>query len=145
MESSRPDAPESTFDDGDLYDVLFGNFDYGLDFYMGLAREAKGPVLDIACGTGRVMLPALQAGLDVEGLDLYDGMLDRLRTKAAGLGLQPVLHRARLSVHPPAFNKDNEVELVEGLGSLQGQLHQHAVDFGKEVGFEGLVIDYEIS
>ena len=40
------------FDDGELYDVLFKNCTYGLDFYVPLAREAKakGPVLDIACG-----------------------------------------------------------------------------------------------
>jgi Transposase zinc-binding domain/Putative transposase len=41
-----------------------------LDFYVGLAHAAKGPVLDIACGTGRVLLPVLQAGIDADGLDL---------------------------------------------------------------------------
>ena len=94
MESPHPAAQQSTFDNGDLYDVLFSNFDYGLDFYLGLAKEANGPVLDIACGTGRVMLPCMQAGVDVEGLDLYDGMLDRLRAKADAKGLKPRLHRA---------------------------------------------------
>ncbi len=87
-------AQNSPFDDGDSYDLLFNNFDYGLDFYVTLAREADGPVLDMACGTGRVMLPCLRLGLNVEGLDLYDGMLDRLRRKAAAEGLSPRLHRA---------------------------------------------------
>ena len=38
----------------------------GLDFYLGLARAADGPVLDVACGTGRIMLPCLKAGVDEE-------------------------------------------------------------------------------
>ena len=42
--------------------------DYGIDFYVGLAREAKGPVLDIACVTGRALLPVLQARVDGDGM-----------------------------------------------------------------------------
>ena len=92
---STPSTPEqSTFDDGEMYDVVCAGLDYGIDFYAGLAREAKGPVLDVACGTGRILLPLLQAGIDVDGLDLYEGMLSTLRRKAAALGLSPTLHRA---------------------------------------------------
>ena len=32
----------SPFADGELYDVLIGGLDYGVDFYVGLAREAGG-------------------------------------------------------------------------------------------------------
>jgi 2-polyprenyl-3-methyl-5-hydroxy-6-metoxy-1,4-benzoquinol methylase len=67
--------------------MLAKDLPFGLDFYLGLAREAKGPVLDIACGTGRILLPCLQAGVDIEGLDLYEPMLAPLRAKAAALGL----------------------------------------------------------
>jgi hypothetical protein len=58
----------SIFDDGDAYDRVLGGKDitYGLDFYVGLARAANGPVLDVACGTGRILLPCLQAGVDEE-------------------------------------------------------------------------------
>jgi SAM-dependent methyltransferase len=81
------------FDDGALYDLLLGNIDYGLDFYLKLARAAPGPVLDVCCGTGRVLLPCLQAGVAAEGLDFFPGMLAQLRKKAAALGLQPTLHQ----------------------------------------------------
>src|SRR5262245_24052186 len=84
----------STFDDGDAYDLVLKDIPYGFDFYTSLARQAEGPVLDIACGTGRILLPCLEAGVDIEGLDLYQGMLDRLRNKAAGLGLEQRLHLA---------------------------------------------------
>jgi SAM-dependent methyltransferase len=87
----------SIFDDGDFYDVLLKDFPYGLDFYVGLARQAKGPVLDVACGTGRILLPCLQAGVDIDGLDLFEPMLKTLRAKAAALGLAPSLHRADMS------------------------------------------------
>jgi SAM-dependent methyltransferase len=87
----------SVFDDGDVYDLVLSDIPYGLDFYCTLARETNGPVLDIACGTGRIMLPCLEAGVDIEGLDLYEPMLKRLRTKAAARNLAPRLHQADMS------------------------------------------------
>ena len=85
------------FDDGALYDLFCEQLDYGLDFYLNLARSAGGPVLDVACGTGRILLPCLKAGVDVEGLDLFPGMLTRLRHKAAALGFEPRLHQCSMA------------------------------------------------
>ena len=87
----------STFDDGDVYDLVGDNVPYGLDFYVALARKADGPVLDVACGTGRILLPCLQAGVDIEGLDLFEPMLETLRAKAAALNLSPRLHQSDMS------------------------------------------------
>lgn len=87
----------STFDDGDVYDLVLKDIPYGFDFYVALARGAKGPVLDVACGTGRILLPCVQAGVDIEGLDLFEPMLTTLRAKAAALNLSPRLHRADMS------------------------------------------------
>lgn len=91
--SEQPELP-SPFDDGGLYDLLFENFDYGLEFYLELAQAAGGPVLDIACGTGRILLPCLKAGVDVDGLDLSPALLERLKFKAQQLGFQPTLYQA---------------------------------------------------
>jgi SAM-dependent methyltransferase len=96
-ERSPPAAEATPFDDGALYDIFFERLDLGLDFYLGLAQAAVGPVLDVACGTGRIMLPCLKAGVDVEGLDLYQGMLSRLRQKASALGFDPKLHRSNMA------------------------------------------------
>src|SRR5687767_1103195 len=87
----------SIFADGDVYDLVGKDVSYGLDFYVTLAREASGPVLDIACGTGRILLPCLQAGVDIEGLDLFEPMLKTLRAKGAAWGLSPRLHQADMS------------------------------------------------
>jgi len=85
--STHPAA--SPFDDGDMYDRLMGGLDYGVEFYVGLARQAGGPILDVCCGTGRILLPCLLAGADGDGLDLAPGMLATLRAKAAALNLAP--------------------------------------------------------
>jgi ubiquinone/menaquinone biosynthesis C-methylase UbiE len=44
------------------YDLEYGQFQGDLDFYVALAREAAPPVLELACGTGRVTLPIARAG-----------------------------------------------------------------------------------
>jgi SAM-dependent methyltransferase len=94
----KPPAAEATpFDDGALYDLVVGNLDFDLDFYLSLAQAARGPVLDVACGTGRIMLPCLKAAVDVEGLDLFPGMLTRLREKASALGFNPRLHESNMA------------------------------------------------
>ncbi|MFT3768290.1 MAG: class I SAM-dependent methyltransferase [Minicystis sp.] len=51
------------------------------DFYASLARETGGPVLELGCGTGRVLLPIAQEGIECVGLDLSPAMLDVLRAK----------------------------------------------------------------
>ncbi|MCI0744870.1 MAG: class I SAM-dependent methyltransferase [Verrucomicrobia subdivision 3 bacterium] len=94
---SGPATNATPFDDGALYDLLLGDFDLGLDFYVGLAKAARGPVLDVACGTGRILIPCLKAGVDVEGLDLFPAMLTRLREKASALGFNPTLHQADMA------------------------------------------------
>jgi SAM-dependent methyltransferase len=91
------DKLPSVFDDGDAYDLVLKDIPYGLDFYVALARAANGPVLDITCGTGRILLPCLEAGVDIEGLDLFEPMLKTLRAKATALGLSPRLHQADMS------------------------------------------------
>jgi len=89
----RPEGAAATpFDDGEMYDAVLGDIEFDRGFYLDLARRAGGPVLEVACGTGRILLPCLAAGADVEGVDLFPAMLERLRAKAAALGLAPRLH-----------------------------------------------------
>jgi SAM-dependent methyltransferase len=54
-------------------------------FYIRQARAARGPVLEVACGTGRVTIPVAKAGIRVTGLDLSPHMLAIARSKADGL------------------------------------------------------------
>lgn len=82
------DAP-SPYTRADLYDLLFRDYAADLGFYLGIAKAAGGPVLDVGCGTGRVLLRALEAGLDADGVDDSPDMLERLRLNAAARGLTP--------------------------------------------------------
>ena len=70
--------------------------DTGIAFYASLARETGGPVLEIACGTGRVAIPIARQGFAVTGLDVVPGMLERARSKAAGLPIRWIEGDARV-------------------------------------------------
>jgi SAM-dependent methyltransferase len=88
--TSRP----SPFDEPELYDLVFEGYREDIPFWLDEARRGKGPVLDLACGTGRVLLPILEAGIDADGLDLFAPMLERARAKAEAIGKRPRLVRA---------------------------------------------------
>ena len=88
--ASRAPAP-SPFDDAREYDRIFDTLDFDVAFWRGLAAAARGPVLDIGCGTGRITLPMLAAGADVDGLDASRPMLARLEEKARARGFTPRL------------------------------------------------------
>jgi SAM-dependent methyltransferase len=64
-------------------------------FFVDLAREASGPVLEMGCGTGRVLLPCARAGARVTGADLSAAMLDVCRRKLAA---EPEDVRARVDL-----------------------------------------------
>lgn len=77
----------SPYEAPELYDLLFDTLDFDLAYWAGAARAAGGPVLEIACGTGRILLPVAKAGVDIDGLDAAPAMIARLRAKAAAAGL----------------------------------------------------------
>lgn len=61
------------------------NGEQALEFYMDHARLTRGPILEPMCGTGRFLIPMLQAGFDVQGFDASFYMLDACRKKYARL------------------------------------------------------------
>lgn len=48
------------------------------DFYVDLAKRIGGPVLELACGTGRILLPIAREGIAIHGVDLSVSMLEVL-------------------------------------------------------------------
>ena len=57
-------------------------------FYHTYASAAKGPILEPMCGTGRFLLPLVEDGFDVYGLDASSHMLQALRDKARARNLE---------------------------------------------------------
>lgn len=54
-----------------------------VDFFLELARQSGGPVLEIGSGTGRVLIPTARAGIEIVGLDSSASMLEVCRGKLA--------------------------------------------------------------
>ena len=52
-----------------------------IDFYLEEAGDSNGPVLELGCGTGRILLPIARAGIPITGLDMSTHMLDVCRQK----------------------------------------------------------------
>ena len=77
----------SLYDAPDLYDRLVppGPCE---PFYLDLADRVGGPVLELACGSGRLTLPLARGGREVVGLDVSPAMLDAARVKAVRAGLE---------------------------------------------------------
>lgn len=73
---------------GDHYDRLFNELNWDIPFWLEQANRYGGPILELACGTGRVAIPLAQAGYRVTGIDNAPGMLDQARIKAAAAGVQ---------------------------------------------------------
>jgi SAM-dependent methyltransferase len=71
------------------WDLLRGDTSEWADraFYRSIIESNRGPALDVGCGTGRLMLDYLSAGLDVDGVDISPEMLALCRTKAANMGV----------------------------------------------------------
>lgn len=77
-----------------FYDLQFETRDEDVDWARRLAGRTGGPILELACGSGRIAVPLASDGHTVVGLDLSAAMLSRARDRA---------HRAGV-----------EVELIEG-------------------------------
>ncbi|MFU8889216.1 MAG: class I SAM-dependent methyltransferase, partial [Trueperaceae bacterium] len=62
------------------YDDWAADMTADVPFYVDLAREADGPIVELAVGTGRVAIPvALATGRRVTGVDASPGMLRQAR------------------------------------------------------------------
>ncbi len=82
----------------EAWDVLRGDTSQWEDrfYYLEVVRRYGQPVLDVGCGTGRLLLDFLQQGIDIDGVDNSPDMLHLCRQKAARLGLEPRLYEQYL-------------------------------------------------
>ena len=90
--------------------------------YFGRFVEQGQPALDAGCGTGRLLVPWLRAGYDVDGCDASADMVARCRERAADGGLVPTLWvQALHQLDPPRSYETIVACGVFGLGSTRSQ------------------------
>ena len=71
-----------------LYDQLDELSDFeDVGFYLAVAAAAKGSILDVGCGTGRVLAPLLESGFEAMGLEYSPEMISLCRAELARRGL----------------------------------------------------------
>lgn len=77
------------------YDEWAAGMTADVGFYVGLAREADGPLVELAVGNGRVAIPVAQeTGRRVIGIDTSPAMLAQARKRAAAVGVDLELRLA---------------------------------------------------
>jgi SAM-dependent methyltransferase len=87
-------------------------------FYVEETSAAGGPVLELGCGTGRILVPIARAGATIVGLDSSTQMLERCR---ANLAREPAAVRRRVTLH-------------------QGDMH----DFGLGAAFARIIAPFRV-
>jgi len=75
--------------DGRHYDAKVGskNRFEDIPFYLNEAKEHGDPILELACGTGRVTIPIAKEGFSITGLDQLNTMLKEARRKSNEIGV----------------------------------------------------------
>lgn len=88
----------------EFYDSIVGLSGAEAGDFLRAAQQVQGPILDLACGSGRLTVPLAQRGFEVVGIDLSEPMLARLNRRLAELPAQ-VAGRVRV-VHADMLELD---------------------------------------
>jgi len=132
-------------DAAEFYDYVVPYATRGdVEFFVDEALSADGPVLELGCGTGRVLIPIARAGVTIVGLDGSPAMLAQCRAK---LGAEPARVQSRVELHTGdmrAFALGEKFALVtipfrpfQHLLTVEDQLaclasiHRHLADGGR--------------
>ena len=98
------------YQDARRYDLFEGEFATGnfLDFYVRQIQKYGEPVLEIACGSGRLTIPLAEKGFNIKGLDLSDKMLALAKEKAARRNVKLDLMKGDMT----DFDLDEKFKLI---------------------------------
>jgi SAM-dependent methyltransferase len=105
----QSDAPIDYDRVSDVYD-LYVTSDLDVGFYIEEAGKVGGKVLELMCGTGRVSIPLLEAGVDLTCIDASEGMLARLEERLRERGL--VARVVRMDVRYLDLREEFELALI---------------------------------
>jgi len=96
-QNPAPADPYSSI--AELYDLEHSSFEGDLDLYLNLALAVGDPILELGCGTGRLLVPLAEAGHRVVGIDASQPMLERARValEVAGVSDRVALHHGSMT------------------------------------------------
>jgi SAM-dependent methyltransferase len=90
-----------------------------VQFYLDLATASGGSVLELACGTGTMLLPIAERDIACQGVDLSDDMLAQAQTKFDASGASAGLHAGDMT----DFDLDDTFALVFVASNSLTHLH----------------------
>ena len=85
MSPKPPPRFRDHYADGAWYDAEYVHIGGDIPYYEQVACETDGPILELACGTGRLTFPMAATGVKVVGVDNSTAMLARAEAKRAAL------------------------------------------------------------
>ncbi|HEY8447510.1 MAG TPA: class I SAM-dependent methyltransferase [Thermomicrobiales bacterium] len=105
----------------EYYDVEHASYGEDFDFYLNFIVATGDPVLELACGSGRLLVPIAEAGYRVTGLDRSPAMLARAAKSVAEAGVSERvrLHEGDMTEAPAAPGGPFGVVII----ALNGLLH----------------------
>lgn len=94
----------------EVYDIdKYIGLSFGdVEFYSDRLASCTGPILEPGVGTGRLLIPLLEKGLQVDGFDVSNEMLKICRDNCEKRGLQPSLFEGEMG----SFSLDKEYEAI---------------------------------
>ncbi|HZS02157.1 MAG TPA: class I SAM-dependent methyltransferase [Chloroflexota bacterium] len=108
----RADQPWVDAELARIYDTLSAPYDEDLAWYHELAAAQGDRVLELACGSGRLLVPLARAGCAVVGLDVSPPMLAIARERLAAAGAAVAARVRLVESHMRAFALDETFDLA---------------------------------
>src|SRR2546422_24671 len=93
-----------------------------VNFFVEMAQQSGGPVLELGCGTGRVLIPTAKAGIEIVGLDASPLMLSVCRKKLLS---EPEVVQAKVSALVPGDMRGFELGREFSLVTIPFRPFQH--------------------
>jgi SAM-dependent methyltransferase len=136
----KPVDSSGIYRDGRHYDLENVDIRDDIPFYIQKIAEYGEPVLELACGTGRITIPIAERGVSVAGLDISEAMLAHARDKAARKNLEiewiaadcrtfTIDRRFKLIFFP--FNSFLHLHDLESIEACLGRVREHLADGGR--------------
>jgi ubiquinone/menaquinone biosynthesis C-methylase UbiE len=95
-----------------FYDLDYAGMDADLPVIQQFALRAGSPILELACGTGRVLLPLAREGYQVTGVDVSASMLNEARRKISSQGLESHVTLVQQDMRDLSLNGSFNLALV---------------------------------